>query len=143
MTNLEERIIAFTAEERGMKVEEVPLDSRLLHDLGMDGDDAVEFFEKFGSTFHVDLTELGSNWKQHFGPEYGASPALLAFIGVAVGVAALVHEVVQVIPIWAWCIPLVPVAIWGCAKVVGVDPRIVPITVKDLVDGASTGRWTK
>ena len=55
MTGLEERIIAFTADEIGVKREEVRFDSTLLHDLAMDGHDAVEFFEKFGTEFNVDL----------------------------------------------------------------------------------------
>ena len=53
MTGLEERIIAFTADEIGVKREEVRFDSTLLHDLAMDGHDAVEFFEKFGTEFNV------------------------------------------------------------------------------------------
>lgn len=32
----------------------------------MDGDDAVEFFEKFGKKFHVDLTALQDHWHDHF-----------------------------------------------------------------------------
>ena len=143
MTELEQRIIAFTADEIGMSREEVRLDSRLLHDLGMDGDDAIEFFEKFSETFHVELDVLGNNWERHFGPEglHPAYIAFIAFVGVAVGIAGLLHEAVQIVPIWAWCIPLVPAAIWSCVKTVGVDPRIMPITVQDLVDAAIAGKW--
>jgi len=141
-TDLEERIIAFTAEETGLKPEKIRLDCRLLHDLGMDGDDAVEFFEKFSETFHVDLAVLRENWRQHFGPE-GVHPAFIAFIGVAVGVAGLLHELIQAVPIWAWCIPLIPATLWSVARIVGVDPRIIPVTVEDLVKAANAGKWTE
>jgi len=40
-----------------------------MQDLGMDGDDAVEFFEAFGQTFSVDLARLWQHWHHHFAPE--------------------------------------------------------------------------
>lgn len=42
-------------------------ETTLFHDLGIDGDDADEFFEEFGRTFEVDLTDF--NIESHFGPE--------------------------------------------------------------------------
>ena len=52
----------------------VPLseDIRLLQDLGMDGDDGVEFMEAFSEEFDVDMSEF--EFKRHFGPETGISP---------------------------------------------------------------------
>jgi hypothetical protein len=38
-------------------------------DLGMDGDDAVEFFEAFAEKFSVDLKQLGEEWNLYFNPE--------------------------------------------------------------------------
>ena len=43
------------------------LETTLFYDLGIDGDDADEFFEEFGRTFGVDLTDF--NIQSHFGPE--------------------------------------------------------------------------
>ncbi|MGA2153476.1 MAG: DUF1493 family protein [Bryobacteraceae bacterium] len=141
MSSLEERIIAFTADEIGVKRGRIRLDSRLLHDLGMDGDDAVEFFEEFSKRFHVDVTPLSNHWAQHFGPEIGGGPILLAVIGLAVGAATLLHKAVPAVPTWAWCIPLVPSLIWCGNKVV--TARVVPVTVRDLVNAASTGEWAE
>jgi hypothetical protein len=62
MTELEEQITAFIVEETGRKRKRVLLASRLAQDIGMDGDDAVEFFKKFGEKFHVDLTALYGHW---------------------------------------------------------------------------------
>ena len=42
-------------------------ETTLFGDLGIDGDDADEFFEEFGRTFAVDLTDF--NIESHFGPE--------------------------------------------------------------------------
>jgi|MudIll2142460700_1097286.scaffolds.fasta_scaffold269067_2 acyl carrier protein len=44
-------------------------DTRLLHDLGMDGTDAVEFMEAFSGEFDVDMSKL--EFDRHFGPEVG------------------------------------------------------------------------
>jgi acyl carrier protein len=46
-------------------------DTRLLHDLGMDGTDAVEFMEAFSEEFNVDMSEF--KFDRHFGPECGPS----------------------------------------------------------------------
>ena len=55
--------------ERQCQRNEIALDRSLNYDLGMDGDDAVEFFEEFGKKFNVDLTELGHEWNLYFVPE--------------------------------------------------------------------------
>ena len=99
MTALEEDIIAFVVGQTGMKRNSVHLSSRLAQDIGMDGDDAVEFFEKFGEQFHVDLTALSDQWDDHFGGEgiFRSSPGFM----------------------------------------------VVTITVQDLVDAATSGKWVK
>ena len=47
MTELEERIAAFIVKETGIKQKRVHLAARLAQDIGIDGDDTVEFFEAF------------------------------------------------------------------------------------------------
>ena len=68
---LSERIIALLADKRGIRPERIKKTSCLLEDLGMDGDDAAEFFEKYGNQFGVDLKNM--QWNRHFGPE-GCNP---------------------------------------------------------------------
>jgi acyl carrier protein len=69
MGTLESEIIDFAAHETGVKANKVALSTRLLQDLGMDGDDAVEFFDLFSDKFKVDLSQLSQHWHHHFGPE--------------------------------------------------------------------------
>lgn len=88
MTELRERIVAMVAEERSMNPQRILLSSRLLHDLGMDGDDAVEFFEKFAKEFNVDLSALGKHWSEHFGPEGTPSLPGLVLVGITVALGA-------------------------------------------------------
>jgi Protein of unknown function (DUF1493) len=49
-----------------VKSEKLRLTATLSGDLGMEGDDAVEFFEKFGTEFAVDLSDLHRDWKFYF-----------------------------------------------------------------------------
>jgi acyl carrier protein len=99
MTELEQDIIAFIANETGTERSSVRLSSRLAQDIGLDGDDAVELFEEFGEKFHVDLTALGDHWHDHFHSEglFGSSPGFM----------------------------------------------VVTITVQDLADAATSGKWVK
>jgi len=46
--------------------------SRLLQDLGMDGDDAEEFLTAYAAEFGVDMT--GFRFDDHFGPEAAFDP---------------------------------------------------------------------
>ncbi len=146
MTDLEERIVALVAEERGMKPQRIFLASRLSHDLGMDGDDAVDFFEKFGNEFNVDLSSLREHWSEHFGPE-GSAPSLgcMVVIGVAVVLGDLLHRVFQFMPGWEWMIVLLIAFGWAYQRIFASGERddVLPITVGDLVEAVSHGRWTK
>jgi Protein of unknown function (DUF1493) len=78
---LQSAVFAFIQNERRCKPHEIALDRSLNLDLGMDGDDAVEFFEAFAEKFGVDLTELGEEWSRYFGPEgfglFGSWPQVL------------------------------------------------------------------
>ena len=45
----------------------LPENTRLQHDLGLDGTDAEEFMEAFSEEFDVDMSEF--EFDSHFGPE--------------------------------------------------------------------------
>jgi hypothetical protein len=57
MQSLDERIIAFVAEERRVPVERLKPDTTLFGDLGTDGDDGIELLERFGREFSVDMSD--------------------------------------------------------------------------------------
>jgi hypothetical protein len=143
--DLQDRIITFTAEERGMKRKRILLTSRLSQDLGMDGDDAVEFFEKLGKKFGVDLELLWQHWHRHFGPEFsGASLGAIVLIVACVVVGDLLHRAFHWIPGWAAMIALIVVAGWAYFRFFADrNPDVIPVTVQDLVDAAKAGKWVK
>jgi hypothetical protein len=66
----EERVFRFTTQHwPARKGRSLTPETRLAQDLGMDGDDAVKFFDAFQRDFGVDLEDLHMRWDQHFSPE--------------------------------------------------------------------------
>jgi len=96
---IEDQVFDFVAKERGIKREKLKLSDRLLVDLGMDGDDAVEFFEEFEKKFEVDLTYLQEHWNEYFGPEGISGTASFLFSSIAM-VPALGLGIVFYLPSW-------------------------------------------
>ena len=143
MAEIEKRVIALVAEETRMNPMDVKLDLRLGEDIGMDGDDAVEFFEKFSETFHVNLTLLKDHWDQHFGGEVGpGGPRLLVVIVASVIVAGVLHEWVPWVPMGISTIVLAALSFWIYGRFFDHDEKL-PVTVRDLVDAADSGKWAK
>jgi hypothetical protein len=95
MTDLEARIVTLLVEETGTRKERVRMCSRLREDIGMDGDDAVEFFEKFGDRFNVDLTDLHDRWGQHFSPEGLFTGGVPGYFAVSITVQDLVDAAIS------------------------------------------------
>jgi|GEM_PF-840528 len=116
---------------------------RLLEDLGLDGDDAVDFFEAYGTTFGVDLDPLHQRWAQHFGPEgfpLSFTLGMVLIAAVAGGLLAFTG-----LPKWA-VIGLGLAAAFGWliglrAWPLGRGQVAIPITVGDLNEAARLGRW--
>ena len=65
--DLSREVFAMVSEFTRVRPQVLTWETTLFHDLGIDGDDAVEFFEEFGTTFGVDLTDF--NIENHFGSE--------------------------------------------------------------------------
>lgn len=61
---------AFLCETCRVSRESLTPSTRLLHDLGIDGDDAVEILTDFGKRFGVDLSSFP--FQRYFGSEVGA-----------------------------------------------------------------------
>ncbi|HEY0012338.1 MAG TPA: DUF1493 family protein [Allosphingosinicella sp.] len=138
---IEAEVIDLIARERGLPRHKVTLSSRLLQDLGMDGDDAVEFFQDFETRYGADLTPLYLHWDRHFGPEGFGSPMmslsmllllLLPFPLIPLGISpALVWgaEIAAVL-LWLW-----PLKQWPLTD------KTMAVTVADVVVAAETKRW--
>jgi hypothetical protein len=110
----------------------------------VDGDDAVELFQKFEKKYEVDLTSLYEHWDQHFGPE-GSSPPMgfLIAIGAAVIVGDLLNRAYRPIPTWAWMTALLVAYLFVHGKFFSEPVNYIPITVQELVDAAISHKWNR
>lgn len=141
--DLHSEIIGLVAHERGLPREKVHLSDRLLHDLGMDGDDAVDFFNSVHDRFGTDFTHLHENWSEHFGPEgfscwYGLAIILAAVVGGTVAAMSGLSAVWGV----AITVAILAVALWASRRW-GPADRTVPITVGQVSAAVEAGVWPK
>ncbi|HKG15326.1 MAG TPA: DUF1493 family protein [Pyrinomonadaceae bacterium] len=70
--DLLEEVKTFVAEFWGEPIDRLTAETSVNEDLGMDGDDGVEFMQTFGERFAVDLDAFPHD--KYFGPEAGATP---------------------------------------------------------------------
>jgi acyl carrier protein len=69
MKDIEFQIKKLIADECGYEIDGLNPETRLLHDLGVDGDDGIELLKAFAKKLDVDMTDLDVT--KHFGPEAG------------------------------------------------------------------------
>jgi acyl carrier protein len=141
--NYESEIKNILANERGLSPEKIQLSDRLLQDLGMDGDDAVDFFKGLHERFGTDLTHLHERWSEHFGPEGFSCWAGLAIMPAAIiggGVAA----VAGLSTFWgvALIIALLTMSLWAIRRWGPRDKR-VPVTISEVVAAVEVGAWPR
>ncbi len=74
--DLEDRIRALVAERTGVSPETIQLDTDVVDDLRIYGDDVWELVETFAEEFSVEMG--GFRWCHHSGPE-GCNPLWLLF----------------------------------------------------------------
>jgi hypothetical protein len=116
--DVESAVLEFVIRTRGARRNRLTLDTTLLGDLGVDGDDADDFFVKFAEEFHVSLSAL--NLSKHFGGE-GCFPwqiPLFLFRALAELLGPFISR-----------------------KTPEERAGLVPVTIRDLVAAAKTGKW--
>lgn len=74
--DLLEEVKAFVAEVCYEPKNGLSAETSVNDDLGIDGDDGIEFMQEFGERFAVDLTSFA--YDKYFGPEAGPTPVSLA-----------------------------------------------------------------
>jgi acyl carrier protein len=140
-TSVEQDVVKLVAEQRGLAPQKVALNSRLLHDLGMDGDDAVEFFEEFEKRYGADLAPLYRHWHRHFGPEGCGSPTSL-LVMLLLLFAPLLLMPFGISPLWVWGAEIAALLLWlWPLRQWPLKDKTIAVTVQDLVLAAETKRW--
>ncbi len=138
---LEDRVQGFTAQHLGVKRNKLSTGTRLNQDLGVDGEDAAEFFKDFSTEFRVNLDDLYTRWDEHFGPEGGPPFVFLVIVVLCIIAGFWLRDLFGLLPAWAWSIAL----IFGVILVhrFWFAKDLLPITVGDLIDSARSGHWSK
>jgi hypothetical protein len=60
-SSIQDKVFNFIEDRLRVRRSSIDLNKSINFDLGMDGDDAVEFFETFAEKFELDLSLLGKN----------------------------------------------------------------------------------
>ena len=107
------RVRTFVAGQAAVRPDRVRPETTLFGDLGVDGDDGSDLMAEFANEFQVDIS--GFDHAKHFGPEASG------------------------------CFP--PTALFSFLFRPGRDPHHaagkVPITIRDLVEAAERGQWSR
>lgn len=70
-------VIRSLSRKTGLPEADIQSSAELVTSLGLDGDDAAEFFEDLRRQFGTDLSALEKDWQSHF----RAEPTLLSIFG--------------------------------------------------------------
>lgn len=136
-------VIELVVQERGLPREKVHVSDRLLQDLGIDGDDAVDFFNSVHERFGTDLTHLYEHWSEQFGPEGLSCWNGLVIIPAAV-IGGVVAGVADLPAFWGVAITVALLAAWlWVMRRWGPPDRMLPITVGEVVAAAEVGAWPR
>lgn len=139
--NYQSEVMSILAEERGLPPEKIQLSDRLVQDLGMDGDDAVDFFNSLYERFGTDLTHLHEHWSEHFGPE-GLSCWTGLVIIPAAAIGGVVAAVAGLTTFSGLAITIALLATWlWVTRRWGPPHKIVPVTVQQVVAAVEAGAW--
>ena len=139
---IEERVLSFTAQHWPVRRHrKLTTDTRLAQDLGMDGDDAIEFLEQFAQEFNVDLADLRIHWDQHFAPEGSLSFGAMVVVVLCITAGFWLRDATGILPAWAWGLSLIGVAALIHHRLS--RDRSIPVTLGDLVEAVRLRRWNK
>ncbi|WP_404710346.1 acyl carrier protein [Sphingomonas sp. MMS24-J13] len=129
---------------QGVPEAEVTPHARLLHDLGVDGEDAGEIFQALHEQFGTDFTELNHQWRIFFNTE-GSNPkailfgipAIMVCGGVAGALVATLHWPRFLTVVFA--LGLFVSGSWLIGRWFGRE--LHPLTVGGLAEIVRVGRW--
>jgi acyl carrier protein len=141
MESMEAEVIRLLETQTGVPPQHIRPSSRLSQDLGIEGDDAVDFFVAVEEKFGTDLTALHQQWPDHFIGE-GMSLwnlVLILPVGFAGGLIAAWLDAAALVG-FAITIFLLVAGMWAMNRWGGAD-KMMPITVAEIVEAVKAGAW--
>ena len=145
MTGVELELRQLAAAHAGLPPDRVRSDSRLLQDLGLDGDEAMEFFVAVARRYNLELTDLWKDWNRHFAPEgYPLAGCLLVPVALftAFATAMWLRDSLYLTRNAALLLGALLSAplIWIGGRITK-RRRFEPIRISDVVAAVERGRW--
>lgn len=131
-------------EGQGVPERRVTPDARILHDLGIDGDDVREIFGALHGRFGTDFTELNRQWRVFFNTEGSSPRAILIGIPAIIvcgGAAGALAAALHLPPIVAWGLAIALLVGGGRLFSRWFGRELRPLTVAGLTEIVQAGRW--
>ncbi|USI72938.1 acyl carrier protein [Sphingomonas morindae] len=131
-------------EGQGVPEGKVTPNARILHDLGVDGDDAAQIFQALHEQFGTDFTELSSQWRAFFNAEAVSPRAVLLGISAIIVCGGSLGALVAAlrwptIAAWGLALALLSGGGWLIQRWFGLD--LQPLTIAGLAEIVQAGRW--
>ena len=136
-------IVSLLEREHGINRGKLSPSSRLLHDLRVDGDDAIELIQEIRKRFGTDFTALEGRWSQHFRAEGGSYSNLGVWV-VCFTIIFLVLSMLNVQPIVVMVFSLV--LSFFCARYANrflLEREMHPVTISELANAVRRGAWSR
>lgn len=136
-------IIRYISKRMNVPEARIKPHSRLVQDLGMTADEALDFFEDFSRDYHVNLDSLFSRyWQRHFGGHGMGLDTLLSLFLCAAPAGFLAGFGVS---LDGWLLYCSLILFWGIAMrgwpFFRRQECAVPIRPRDLAISVRLGRW--
>lgn len=133
--NNSKNVIEFIASYWNEPLDNISNETRIEDDLGITGDDAIEFMEEFQNEFNVDLNTF--EFDKHFGPEASFDPRLILILALIGLIFGFLHWKIATILV------VVFIVTFSIYRQKTKKNRVNPNTlrVKHLVNAASEKKW--
>jgi len=141
----QQTIVQLLQSEHGIARSRLLPSSRLLHDLQVDGDDAVQLFQKLHDRYGTDFRALGEQWSTFFGNEGPSIAYLLLSTAVLVPSIAISVPLGLYLDLSSNSVGLLAASVFFGSILLfhGVWPKSQkrPVTIAGLAEIVRRGSW--
>lgn len=145
--DIEAQVIKRVAHIADVPSGRITLSTRLLEDLGINGDEAVNLFEGVHERFGADLTHLYDDWSEHFGSE--GMPLSVGFFGIPAMIASAFVFALSKLLVGAVVAGFISAIVFTAVFVASIrfqgafSEDLRPITVGEVVRAVQAGAWPR
>jgi hypothetical protein len=145
---MDDPLIAITDilhDEHGIPVTKLLPKARLGHDLGVDGDDASELFQRLHERFGTDFSALNAQWTEFFYTEGVSLGGLLFGLALMIPATALTVWIAMMLDLSTQVGGAIGIvmffALWFCVGKLLPRKSKRPLTIEGLAQVVQAGAW--